>query len=164
MTERSFAQIRWQQERLGLLLVNDRHERFFLHGGKLLELFARQVTDRNPLPEDYLIVKQRDRRPNKAIGYYGGEVRGILKESGDTCILTFYVGEPYRPFSFDVNCHELADYLTVLRFAFPLSEMKGYRESITLMLQQKVIFDERLQAAEATPLMQKYRSSTSSTS
>lgn len=160
MTERSFAQIRWQQERLGLLMVNDRHERFFLHGAKLMELFDRQVTGRNPLPEDFLIVKQRDRRPNRAIGYYGGEVRGILMENGDTCTLTLYVGEPYRSFGFDVIRHELTDLLATLRFTFPLSEIRGYSDCILLMLQQKDTFDERLHAAEATPLVQTYRSPT----
>ena len=144
MTDRSYAQIRWQNDRLGLLVVNTSNERFFIHAEKLQELFNRQ--------EEYTVVKQRDRKPSRAIGYYAGQVYGTLDQEGEEYQVTLYIGNPYEDIGFDMKACLPKGYLLVQKYTFPKAELARFKRVMADMLEQKQDFDNALSAAEATPL------------
>ncbi|MBJ6799730.1 hypothetical protein [Geomonas propionica] len=145
MSEHATAQIRWYQNRLGLLMVNEHRQRFFIFAEKLLALFAE--------PGRCKEIKLRDRKPGRASGYYPGQVLGVLALQGTNYTLTLYVGYPNEniPFTPETGFAPL-EYLTRLQFCFPQGELETFRCAVEIMLAQGRVFEERLQAAEATPL------------
>lgn len=145
MNARSLAQVRWQQDRLGLLMVNDQRDRFFLHGDKLLELFART--------DEYLVVKLRHRRPVQAIGSYPGQIMGSLNYEGETTRITLYVGEAFRDIGYNEATGKLRHYLTTQTHVFDRAELEAYRQVIQTMVSQHTVFDDLLRGAEATQLL-----------
>lgn len=146
MAERSYAQLRWQQDRFGLLLINSRREKFFLYADKLCELYAHQ--------DEYLVLKLRDRKPGRAIGYYPGQVVGTLDESETSIEIHLYVSEPYRDVGFkkEGGTEEPETFHVDFIFTFPLKEFLRFKRVIDTMLEQEREFTEQLRAAEMTPL------------
>lgn len=140
----SFAQIRWHQDRLGLMLVNQERDKFFLHADKLLELHNRQ--------DEYLTVKFRDRNPKRAIGYHGGEILGNLCEEGEVAILTLYLWPLYQNVGFDLSQGLPTGFIATQTYTFPIEELHTYITAISTMIGQKQEFEELLRAAEATPI------------
>lgn len=143
MAGRAYAQIRWQQEQLGLLLVNDRNERFFLFAEKLLELDARRG--------EPLVVKLRNRRPGSAVGYYGGQVVGKLEQEGQTSRVTLYIGDPYQDLRLNAK-GQPTGWIKSLEFGVPNSEMETFVQALTIMVAQQNKVVSALRSAEATPL------------
>lgn len=146
MTGRSYAQIRWQGDRLGLLMVNTSREKFFIHAEKLDLMLAHG--------DEYVIIKERDRKPGRAIGYYPGMIMGSYAIQDGSYHVTLYVGEPYRDIGYDKKTGELTHWITVMEFELPCEEMTKYREVMALMTDQLETFDARLEEAEVTPRMQ----------
>lgn len=144
MSLKSFAQIRWHQERLGLMLVNPQRDKFFLHADKLLELHQR--------PDEYLTVKYRDRKPGRAIGYHGGEIWGNLYSDSDQFTLTLYLWPLAQNARFDLVQCVPVDFIAIQTYTLPVDELHTYISAITTMLAQKQGFEELFRAAEATPI------------
>lgn len=146
MGDRSYAQIRWQQDRFGLLLVNSRREKFFLYADKLQELYDRA--------DEYVVLKLRDRKPGRAIGYYPGQVIGTLDKGRDAIKIRLYISEPYRDvvFTTEGGTVEPETFHIAQVFTFPKAEFECYKRSLDTMLQQTLHFNEQLRAAETTPL------------
>lgn len=144
MTVQAYAQIRWHQDRLGLLLVNHERDRFFLHADKLLELHKR--------PDEYLTVKFRDRKPGRAIGYHGGEIWGNLSEEGERTILEFHLFPLYQDGRYDPVQGVPVGFIAVQTYILPTKELHTYLNAITIMMAQRQQFDDLLRAAEATPI------------
>ncbi len=148
MNDRSYAQIRWRQNRLGLLMTNVCRQRFFIYAEKLSALFKE--------PGCYKEVKIRDRKPGRAIGYYAGQVLGILAPHGDGYQITLIVGDPLQNIDYDPKIDQAPlDYLTEMRFNFPISELTLFNNTLEIMHVQTQQFDEYITAAEATPLESK---------
>ncbi|MBC7949014.1 MAG: hypothetical protein H7Y42_14105 [Chitinophagaceae bacterium] len=144
MSTQSFAQIRWHQERLGLMLVNHQRDKFFLHADKLLELHQR--------PDEYLTVKFRDRKPGRAIGYHGGEIWGNLSADSDQFTLTLYLWPLSQNAGFDPVHGVPVGFIATQKYTLPVDELHTYISAITSMLAQKQGFEELYRAAEATPI------------
>jgi len=146
MTGRSYAQIRWQSDRLGLLMVNANREKFFIHAEKL-ELMLTHG-------DEYVIIKERDRKPGRAIGYYPGMIMGSYTILDGSYHFTLYVGEPYRDIGYDKRTSELTHWIAIMEFQLPCDEVTKYQEVIGLMTGQRATFEARLEEAEATPRIQ----------
>jgi len=144
MTDKSLCQIRWSNNRLGLMLVNPERQRFFIYVEKFLMLFD---------PGGLVEVKLRDRRPGRAVGYYPGQVIGRLTIQGENALITLIIGEPYHNLFTPADGGLPEDFLVKMTFVFPISEMTTIKEAIDLMSGQMSEFDDRIQAAEATPLI-----------
>jgi len=146
MADRSYAQIRWQQDRFGLLLVNSRRERFFLYADKLQELCDRD--------DNYVILKLRDRKPSRAIGYYPGQVVGTIDRKNASVVISLYISEPYS----DVKFKETAEFMepniyhVAQVFTFPYDEFEIFKNALDTMLEQERLFSNELRSAEMTPL------------
>jgi hypothetical protein len=153
MADRSYAQIRWQQERFGLLLVNSRNEKFFLYADKLQKLFDRD--------DEYVVLKLRDRKPSRAIGYYPGQVIGTLDKTAEKISICLYISEPYSDVKFlnDGGAVTPDEFHVEQLFTFPLKEFMRFKTIIDTMLEQAQFFSEQLRAAEMTPLSLKKDSS-----
>lgn len=145
MTNRCFAQIRWQQNRLGLLMVNERRQRFFVFAEKLIAM----INDPGRCQE----IKLRDRKPMKASGYYAGQVLGSLTEAENLYQIDLYIGDPLYNIDFNPQVETAPkEYLTCMKFTFPCDELDVLHRAMSIMLDQSVRFNEHLNAAEATPL------------
>lgn len=144
MDSLSLGQIRWNRERFGLSMVNCNRQKFFIHAEKLLELCA------NP---DYIVeVKMRDQKPNRAIGYYPGQVLGTVQREGDLFTIILYVSTPFKDISYDEKTEVLHHLLTTLHFTFAADDLERFRAVLEIMVRDRSLFDERSRAAEATPL------------
>ncbi len=144
MTVQAYAQIRWHQDRLGLLLVNHERQKFFLHADKLLEL--RRGTDYYP------VIKFRDRNPSRAIAYHGGEIRGNLSEEGERAILTLYLFPLYQDCRDDPFQGVPSGFMAIQTYNIPTKELNAHLNAIHIMTAQRQQFDDLLRAAEATPI------------
>lgn len=147
MADRSFAQIRWQQDRFGLLMVNSGREKFFLLADKLQEMFERD--------DDFVVLKLRDRKPGRSIGYYPGQVVGTIDKTEETVKVRLYISEPYRDviFKTEGGFIEPETYHIVQVFTFPYKEFMRFKRVLDTMLQQEAFFRDQLRAAEMTPLI-----------
>jgi hypothetical protein len=148
MTARSYAQIRWHQDRFGLLMINTRRERFFLHADKLQELYDHDNC--------YHVLKLRDRRPSSAIGYYAGQVVGALVKTEESIRIKLYISNPHRDVTFKlVNGLEVPDaYDFAQVFVFPDGEFTLFKSTLDTMLVQARQFSDTLRAVEMTPRQQ----------
>lgn len=146
---RSYMQIRWQQDRFGLLMVNANREKFFLFADKLQELY-----DHADL---YHVLKLRDRKPGRAIGYYAGQVIGTLDKGEETIKIRLYISDPYRDVTFKTvdDCAEPDVYHVGQVFTFPKKEFLRFKDALITMLEQAQQFSDDLRAAEMTPLQQR---------
>ena len=146
MSDRSYAQIRWQQDRFGLLLVNAHREKYFLYAEKLQELYEHD--------DLYHVLKLRDRKPSKAIGYYPGQVIGSLDKAEETITIRLFISEPYRDVIFkkDSDSFEPETYHVAQVFTFPKNEFVRFKKLLDVMLEQAQQFGDELRAAEMTPL------------
>jgi hypothetical protein len=140
----SQLQIRWNRERIGVLMVNSNRQKFFMFAEKFLEL----CTSEDPFIE----VKLRDQKPNKAVGYYPGQVLGSATEADGLCTITFYVSNPHKNIALNNKTRSFDNILTSLKFTFVADELEHFKEVLDIMVRDRSLFDERLRAAEATPL------------
>lgn len=127
------------------MLVNEHHQRFFMFAEKLMALFA----DPGGVKE----VKVRDRQPNRAAGYYPGQVLGSLTRQGGNVTIILVVGEPYFNLVLPNGGGLPEEYFLKMAFTFPKRDLTLLHDTADLMLSQRAEFEERLQAAEATPLL-----------
>lgn len=148
MTERSYAQIRWQQEQFGLLLVNASRERFFIRADKL-----QKMCEYDGVP---LVLKLRDRKPGRAIGYYPGQVIGIIGRENSSIVIRLYISEPYKDVIFKAPPDDMIpeSYHVAQIFTFPEDEFESFIVALDTMIDQAAHFNEQLRAAEMTPLKQ----------
>jgi len=151
MAERSYAQIRWQQEQFGLLMVNASNEKFFVRADKL-----QRMCEEVGQP---LVLKLRDRKPSKAIGYYPGQVIGVIERENSSVVIKLYISEPYNDVIFkDPPDDKIPESYHVAQvFAIPEAEFESFMETIYTMLEQAVDFNKHLRAAEMKPLKQHKR-------
>lgn len=149
MTGRSYAQIRWQKSKLGLLMVNPSREKFFIHAEKLVWMFNHR--------DEFLVVKERDRVLSRAVGYYPGMVMGTLDHQDTSYRVTLYIGEPYRDIGYNKETSQLTHFMHTMEYLFPCDELTKYHEVISIMTSQQATFEESLDEAEATPRVQYIR-------
>lgn len=127
------------------MLANARHQRFFLYVEKLLLMAAN--------PGGVIEAKVRDRNPDKAIGYYPGQVVGTLTYLADKAVITLVVGEPYHNLDLPADGSLPDRYHVKMIFPFAASELTLLKDSISLMHKQRDEFGDLLQGAEGTPLI-----------
>ena len=145
MDENSQIQLRWSRERFGLLMVNSHRQKFFMHAEKFLELLARS--------EYFVEVKLRDQKPNRAVGYYPGQVIGTVNQASGGCnSIVLHVSSPFKDIAYDEKAEEFVNILTTMKFTFPVPELALFKGVVEIMVRDRFQFDERLRAAEATPL------------
>ena len=149
MADHALGQLRWHNGRLGLMLVNPHRQRFFLYAEKLLMMAAN--------PGGVIEAKVRDRNPDKAIGYYPGQVVGTLTYQGEEAILTLVVGEPYRNLELPADGSLPDSYHVKMLFTFAERELNLLKDAISLMQKQRDDFADLLQGAEGVPLMPSIR-------
>lgn len=145
MTDRSLAQLRWHGGRLGVMLVNEHNQRFFVFAEKLKQLFEH--------PGKARLVKVRDRDPRRATAHYPGEVQGCLTFAGDDATLAFVVGGAYHGLPLNDDGTLPNEYFLRIEFILPRRELTLLHDVAVQMESQRTEFEERLQSAEATPLL-----------
>lgn len=146
MPGRCYTQIRWNKDRFGLMLVNAKRDHFFLMAEKLQDLYDHQ--------DEYRVVKLRDRRPNKASGYYPGQVMGTLELTRETATIWLFIGEPHRDIEFDEDVDGSTPDLYHVRqkYTLPRKEFDIYKKAIDLMMEQEQEFIGQYNTAVMTPL------------
>ena len=140
----SLMQIRWSGERFGVMLLNEHRQRFFMYAEKFLELITR--------PREDIEIKMRDRRPNRATGYYAGQVLGRICHDNDRFTMVLHVSYPDHDLTYDPEKEIFTHLITTMQFTFMTTELEQFRSVVEIMARDRSIFEERLRAAEATPL------------
>lgn len=131
------------------MLANARHQRFFLYAEKLLLMAAN--------PGGVIEAKVRDRNPDRAIGYYPGQVVGALTYQGEEAIITLVVGEAYHNLELPADGSLPDRYHVKMIFPFTASELTLLKDTLSLMQKQRDEFNDLLQGAEGVPLMPSVR-------
>jgi len=142
MPARSFAQIVWRRQRLGLEVVNPGLQSDFLFADVL-----RQVCK---APGSLKLVKHRDRRPERAIGYHPGEVWARYDATGDTAKVTVYLWPLVQKKALDPETGEPIDCIAH-QYLFPLKEFLTFIQVMNDMLDQRDQFDALQLSFATTP-------------
>ena len=143
MESRSYGQIQWRDRQLGLLMVNPHHQLFFLYAEPLLALLDR--------PEEYILIKRRDRNPEKAIAYHGGEIWGASESIDESCVINLFFGPLEENIRYDQERGEALNVIDTQKYSFPKVELENFKSSMDNMLRQKDIFRRLLMEAQTMP-------------
>ena len=143
MESRSYGQIQWRQGRLGLLMVNPHQQQFFLFAEPLLMMLEK--------PDEYIQVKRRDRKPEKAIAYHGGDIWGVSENIGENCLISLFYGPLKDNLRYDQDSGEVLNVIDTQSYSFPKTELTHFKASIDQMMKQKDTFSRLLLEAQTTP-------------
>lgn len=149
---RSYARIIWRKRQLGLLLVNQNQQSFFIYAETLLAVMNAE--------NDLALIKKRDRDPSQAIGYHGGAIfaswtADIIEDSPDnlseSVTLSLYFGEVEKKAIYDKKTGELRNIIDTQTFLFPRKELESMVRGIKIMVKQQDKFQRLLYDAETNP-------------
>ena len=143
MESRSYGQIQWRQGQLGLLMVNQHQQQFFLFAEPLVMMLEN--------PGKYILVKRRDRKPEKAIAYHGGEICGAFENSGENCQISLFFGPLEANIHCDQKRRKALNVIDIQKYSFPKTELDHFKSSIDHMLDQKDLFNRFLREAQTMP-------------
>lgn len=144
LIHRSYAQIIQRKQRLGLLMVNQNMQSNFV--------FANIIIDICNHSTEYRVVKYRDRRPERAIGYHPGEIWGTYDETTKTSRITLYLWPIGQKAFQDPETGELYD-CTTHTYLFPREEFKSFLHVLTCIEQQKDTFEDLQNSIACTPVI-----------
>lgn len=142
MPARSYAQIVWRRQRLGLVMVNPGLQSDFI--------FAEVLQQACKEPGRLKLVKHRDRRPERAINYHPGEVWAQYDATGGTAKITVYLWPLVQKKVLHPETGEPLDCMSH-QYLFPLKEFQTFVQVINDMLDQKDQFDALDRSFAATP-------------
>lgn len=143
MESRAYGQIQWRHGRLGLLMVNPHQQQFFLFAEPLLMMLQK--------PEEYTLIKRRDRKPERAIAYHGGDIWGASENIGESCVISLFFGPLEGKLRYDKERGEALNVIDTQQYTFPKTELAHFKASIDLMLNQKDTFNRLLLASQTVP-------------
>lgn len=141
---RSYAQIIRRKQRLGLEMINLNMQSDFVFASLIIEMCKR--------PQEYCLIKQRDRRPDRAIGYHPGEVWGTYDESAKTSEIILYLWPLAQKSFFNAETGEPID-CTTHKYLFPKAEFLSFLQVLTCMLKQKDTFEDLQNSIITTPVI-----------
>jgi len=142
MATRSYGRPICNQKRPGLELVSPGH-RYYIYAEPLIALYAE--------PGRYKVVKNRDKRPDKAIGYHPGQILGRMdRVDNDWLRLTLILGEGCQDIEPDGN-GGLRNVLREHQHYMPFKEWSLYVTCLKLVLRQRAVFDEARMLAGCLP-------------
>ncbi len=143
MESRSYGQIQWRHGQLGLLMVNPHQQQFFLYAEPLVMMLEK--------PKDYKLVKRRDREPEKAIAYHGGDIWGASENFDESCVISLFFGPLEGRLDYDKERGEALNVIDTQHYTFPKAELAHFNASIDQMLKQKDTFSRLLLEAQTIP-------------
>ncbi len=149
---RSYARILRRKQQLGLLMVNQNQQSFFIYAQALLGLMK---TENN-----LTLIKKRNRDPEKAFGYHGGAIFARWnkatpdnkdKDQPEAVTLSLHFGEVEKKVEYDKETGELRNIIDVQEYLYPAVELETMVRGIEYMLKQQEQFDRLLFEAETNP-------------
>lgn len=149
---RAYARIIQRKKRLGLLLVNQNQQSFFIYAEYLIALMRSE--------DNLTLIKKRDRDPEKAIAHHGGAIFAHWnkiaasaqdQEEPEALTLTFHLGELERKVEYIKETGEIRNIIETQEYLFPYDEWATLLDSIKKMLEQQQRFDRLLFEAETNP-------------
>ena len=153
LKKRSYARILWRKRetQLGLLMVNPHQASFFIYAEALISLMKHE--------NNLVLVKKRDRDPEKAIGYHGGAIVGYWEEVPEdpesnqpqACKVVLMFGEVEQKMEYVQQTGEVRHVAFSQEYLFPLAEFEILIESIKTMKAQQNRFDRLAMEAETDP-------------
>ncbi len=144
--DRSKAQIRWLGSQLCLVMVN--------HESTYFNLYAKPFLAMMGSPSQGFKVKSRDKNIKQAVGYYGGDIGGILRINGSLSIITLYFGNitgVYNRLGYDEEARTFMHVRFTEEYCFPKAELEAFSSSISIMHRQCQQFDVLMMAADTAP-------------
>jgi hypothetical protein len=117
-------------------------------------LFAEPFLKMMENPGEGCKVKNRDRDPDQAVGYYGGDIGGIHQLTGRTSTITLYFGDitgVLNRLYYDETVGKFKHVRFTQEYRFPKSELEEFSNSISTMVWQQKQFEALMIAAETAP-------------
>lgn len=148
MNGRSYAQITWSKGRLALDMVNTRGHRFIIYAEPLTRLVRKAG--------EYVLVKRRDRRPEKAYGHHGGDIWARMEDAKDDWKLTFFFGALDQKLCLDDDGN-LLYWIGIQVHVLPKSELQNISACLLTMLDQMRSFDRLKIEADTSTEDMEYR-------
>jgi hypothetical protein len=131
---RGYVAIRPAGQRLAVLFVNPARQRFMMlpkvflglrrHDGELVQ------------------VKRRNRHPNRAVHYHGGDIVGLLAVNGDEATVELFFGEISRDMAWEAQAKSPKTYIHHESYRVPVSDLDAVCEALQLMENQREIVDK----------------------
>lgn len=144
--ETALARIPWQghHRHLGVELVNHNREKFFLFAEVFLAMMGRS--------DEYVIVKHRDRQPERAINYHGGAIWGDVTLGKPTSVITLYFGALYQDITYCPESQGLRHVLGEQRYRVESAWLQGLAKTIERQLDESREFELLAREADVSLL------------
>ena len=102
--------------------------------------------------DEYVLVKRRDKDPEKAIHHYGGDIWGGIEFVDSLATITFYFGAMCQDIEYDPVGFDLYNTIGQQEYRLPASRMLALGAEIELNIAEEREFDGLLREADCTPL------------
>jgi hypothetical protein len=130
---RSYVAIRPAGQRLSVLFVNPARQRFMMLPKVLLGLRRHAG--------ELVQVKRRNRHPNRAVQYHGGDIAGLLTIGGDDATVELFYGEIARDLAWEAQAKMPREYIHRESYRLPLSELDCVCAVIEMMDDQQSVVE-----------------------
>ena len=140
------GRIKWVGGQLCLEMVTPESTFFNLYAAPFLQMMKS--------PGQGAKVKSRNNNPTVVVGYYGGDIGGILRSKGTMFVITLYFGNitgVYNRLNYDADARTFKHVRFIQEYWFPKTELKAYRHAISIMYGQALEFDGMKIAAGTAP-------------
>ena len=148
MSPRSYAQPTWSKGRLALDMINPRRQRFILYAEPLTSLLRNAG--------EYVLVKRRDRHPEKTSSHHGGDVWAKLEDAETNWRLALYFGALEQRLCQDKEGN-LLYWIGIQVHLFPKAELENLNACFVATLEQMRIFDRLKREADTSTTNMEYR-------
>lgn len=140
MFGKAFARISIREGRLGLHLVNEYRQQYFLYANTLRVLVKR--------PEEYARVKARGSFDKPVTGCPAGDVWGVLEPYDDEVEITLVIGPRDQDIEMNLETQEPENVVAGQTYILPWQEFETLYQALELMVGQQGAFRELLEDAE----------------
>jgi hypothetical protein len=139
---KSCARIDVRKDRLGLHLVNEYRQQYFLYAKPLMTMVT--------WPEEYARVKLRNAPQKPAIGYPAGDVWGVFESGEDEITITLLIGPRDLNIELNRQTQEPENVVAGQTYILPNEEFDMLYQALELMVHQKEEFQDLLDGAETS--------------
>lgn len=134
MTGLAAIQIDRKGSPLGVSLINDDGENFFLHEQSLLALWSN--------PSRFVQIKRRNRDPQEAIGYHAGQVLGTIDRVGDEVELRLFFGPVDHDLKYDSDTKSLIGAVGQENYRLPHGDLEAVARAFAVFSRHRSHFHE----------------------
>jgi hypothetical protein len=133
-------------------MVNQEHQEYFIFAEHLAEM----VSCKNgmwKISEHYILVKRRDKEPERAISYHGGEIWGeaIDLSTAKKIKITLHYGPAEDYIRLDEATGKLTNIVEIQHYSLPKDRLESYLTVMSTMISEAQTFEKHQIKAHTMP-------------